>query len=341
MRLALIGSDADALEVALAAARSAGHQLVWAFDLGRHAAAVRAAAPGIQVAEHWEGLLSGAVAEAVIVGRGGDDEVRADQLRKLVQANVPLLISHPIHASMLLYYELDMIRQESNSVMLPFPSSRSHPVVARLAELFATDRSSGLGGLEQLVIERSLGQRNRRAVLDQFVRDTELARAVCSELTSVTGMSSGGTDHESSYANLGVQMSGPSGVLVRWSVGPAQTGPDQTAPHQTGPAHTGPPGRFIWIGSRGKAILEVPADRSAWTLDTPADAGWKRQTFADWNPANEALARLADAIAGRAVRPSWVDAAQAMELADAVEQSLERGRLVQLHFGGPSEQGTL
>ncbi|HVW39488.1 MAG TPA: hypothetical protein VHB99_19355, partial [Pirellulales bacterium] len=83
MKFALLGADPDAFKLAAAAARSREHDLVSAHDIGDAAAAVRALAPLATIDEHWEALLGGSPCDAVIVGRGADDDVRADQLRKL------------------------------------------------------------------------------------------------------------------------------------------------------------------------------------------------------------------------------------------------------------------
>ncbi|HEV7225935.1 MAG TPA: hypothetical protein VGN42_24730, partial [Pirellulales bacterium] len=175
MKFALLGADLQALQLAAAVAGSHEHELISAHDVGQAAAAVRAIAPLAPIVEHWEELLGGSQAEAVIVGRGADDDVRADQLRKLVQAGVPLVISHPVHDSMLVYYELDMIRQESKCLMLPYTASLGHPALARLTGLLQngdeTTEETTLGPLEQLVIERAMPERTRRAVQASFVRD--------------------------------------------------------------------------------------------------------------------------------------------------------------------------
>ena len=77
MKFALLGTDPDALCLALAVAGSHEHRLVWAHELGEAEAAVRAAAPGVQIAEHWEGLLDESLADVVIVGRAVDQDLRA------------------------------------------------------------------------------------------------------------------------------------------------------------------------------------------------------------------------------------------------------------------------
>ena len=115
MRFALLGADPDAFDLARAVTDSGEHTLVSAHDLGQNEALARRELPGVRLAEHWEGLLAGEV-DAVIIARAADDDLRAEQLRKLVQAAVPLVVSHPVHDSMLVYYELEMIREESRAI---------------------------------------------------------------------------------------------------------------------------------------------------------------------------------------------------------------------------------
>jgi myo-inositol 2-dehydrogenase/D-chiro-inositol 1-dehydrogenase len=333
MRFALLGADADALQLAGAAARSHEHELVSAHDVGQTAAAVRAVAPLASIVEHWEGLLGGSQAEAVIVGRGADDDARADQLRKLVQAGVPLVISHPVHDSMLVYYELDMIRQESGCLMLPYTPALGHPALAQLTRLLQTGAEAPLGSLEQLVIERAMPERSRRTVQAAFVRDMELAHAHCGRLNKVAAMTSlapgaagaGKSAGELNYANLGVQMSGAGGVLVRWSVGPVE--------QRRG-------AKWIFVGSRGKATLEIADDEARWKLETRSETGAESQTFEPWDAPSFALGMLEAARSGAPLKPDWLDASNTMELADAVEHSLERGRTIELHYEAPSEHST-
>lgn len=333
MKFALLGADDDALKLAAAAARSHEHELVSAHDVGDAAAAIREFAPLATIDEHWEGLLSGAQNEAVIVGRG-DDDVRADQLRKLVQEGVPLVISHPIDDSMLVYYELDMIRQESHCLMLPYTPALGHPALGRLAELLRAEDEAALGPPEQLVIERFFAQRDRRTVQAGMVRDMEAVRTLCGRMNKVAAMTSPGTAasasggrsaSELSYANLGVQMSGAGGVLVRWSVG---------AGEQPGGA------RWSIVGARGKATLEIPADQQIWKLETRLAGDAQAETFKPWDAPRYALDLLQQARSGQPLKPDWLDAANTMELADAVEHSLQRGRTIELHYESASEQST-
>ena len=334
MKFALLGADADALKLAAAAARGPKHELVSAHDVGLAAAAIREFAPRAKIVEHWEELLSGAACEAVIVGRGADDDARADQLRKLVQAGVPLVISHPIHESMLVYYELDMIRQESHCPMLPYTPALGHPAIARLAELLRADAADSLGPLQQLVIERSFSRCDRRTAQAGFVRDMELVRTLCGRMNKVAAMtsptavaSSGGKPAgEVIFANLGVQMSGPAGALVRWSV---------AAGAEAGGV------RWNFVGARGQAKLEIPADGQVWKLETRRTAAAaQEETFPPWDAPSLALDMIEQARSGRPLKPVWLDAANTMELADAIEHSLQRGRTIELQYESASEQST-
>lgn len=328
MKFALLGTDPDAFALAQAVARSGQHQLVWAHELGDGEAAVRAVAPGVQVAEHWEGLLDGSLAEVVIVARAVDQELRAEQLRKLAQAGVPLIASHPVVDSMLVYYELDMIRQENHTLLLAYTPERWHPASRQLRELVQGSGDALLGPLEQVVIERSSSARDRWPVIRHFVRDLELARPLCGDLTTVAAMASTGvrsSPDATNYGSLSVQMSGPSGVLVRWSVATAE-GREAA--------------RFTFLCAAGKAVLDAPAGEP-WRLEIQRNAQSGSQTFESTDVPAEVLARLPAALAGEVPEElDWLSAARTMELADAVEHSIERGRSVDLHYETPTEHAT-
>src|SRR5262245_52902893 len=105
MKLALLGADDESLELIRWGVREGGHELISAFDLAGREGEVRELAPNVRLNEDWESLVLGSAVNAVIVARAGagltsatgipDDERRADQLRKLAQAAVPLLIFCP------------------------------------------------------------------------------------------------------------------------------------------------------------------------------------------------------------------------------------------------------
>jgi hypothetical protein len=338
MKFALLGCDSDTLELALEIASRPEHQLVWASELGEHTPVIRAAAPGILLADPWETLLGGTVADAVIVSRASDQEQRMEQLRKLAQVGTAMIVSHPALESMLAYYELDMIRQESRATMLPYGPAWRHPAWRRLAELCGDGGSQSLGQLEQIVVEHISPARSRGEVLYAFVRQMELVRPFCGVLNKVSAMTSSGVRSSAeavNYGTLNVQMASLSTVLVRWSVMAGAT--ENT--------------RFTFLGMRGKAILEEPRG-GAWRLEHHHDDQAGTEDFADWKAATAALPHLLERLTAPCgedgdrsqsrdnFEPDWLGACRTMELADAVQHSLERGRTIELHYEAPSEHAT-
>src|SRR5207253_3040974 len=77
-----------------------------------------------------------------------------------------------------------------------------------------------------------------------------------------------------------------------------------------------------------------------WVLETRLGDQSQREAFDSWNPADIALDKLFEFLAGETIRPDWHDALRTMELADAIDHSLHRGRTIELQFGKPSEQAT-
>jgi predicted dehydrogenase len=322
---ALLGIDAASLALVQAALRQ-GHHLVWAHDLAGREAEVRALAPEATLAPHWEGVLGGSIAQAVIVAPRDDDE-RAEQLRKLAAERVPLLVCHPVHSSTLLHLELDMIRRDAGGVIVPYIASRWHPAVAHVRELLAGGK---LGALEQIVCERSMPTRTRAAVLRCFMEDAPLVRQFLGEVTKVGAMAS--TPGEAGFANLGVQLTGPSGVLARWSVAPVAD--------QAGAV-------LSIVGSRGKVTLRMPeaggasesADAHVWHVEESPGGAPPSRFDGTGGPAL-AIDALEQALSGPTPPDDWGDAVRAAQLTEAVERSLRRGRVISLEFDEHTEEGT-
>ncbi len=258
-----------------------------------------------------------------------DEDRRAEQLRRFAQTTVPVLATHPLFSSMLVFYELDMIRRDTQTVLLPYLPLRSHPAIIELARLCQAPAAGAIGQIEQLVLERHLLDRSKAAASSQFARDVDLLRAIGGEVARIHAM--GPSFESTSFANLSVQMSGASSLLTRWSVAPAEEHPW---------------GRLTLIGSAGCAVVTMPgepapSDAPQWGFElSVAGSRLDRQLDRDWSPADTALDALAQAIGGAAVKPDWVDAAHSAELTETIDRSLKRGRTIELHYEEYSEAST-
>lgn len=339
MKIGLLGHDRHTLGL-VAAATAAGHAVTWACELGPVADDVARRCPGLIQAPYWETVLSTSQVDALIVADASaatpaDDQwlsgedLRAEQLRKLFQAGVPVLVSHPACGSMLVYYELDMIRRDTNCVAVPLIPTRWHPAVEHLADRLVAGE---LGVLEQTVMDRSLADRSRAAVQACFACDVDLLRQLFGEQTRLAALGvserveGAASDLNADFANLGLHLSGPAGVAVRWLLVPAE--PSQQRAQLT------------VRGTGGRAELILPADVTApATLHWHTAAGSETLHFqADIYQA--ALGTLEYAIAGHEVTPTWLDGCRSVELADTIERSLNKGRVVELHFEDYSEENT-
>jgi len=159
MRFALLGEDPFLISLASAAQRL-GHTLAWAGEVG-NARSDDLAQFAIGAEDTpWERLLDGDLVDAVFVGRGVDEDRRADQIRKLVQAEIPLLVVHPVCLSMLTYFEIDMVRDESQALVQHYTPGAGHPALAELKRLAETD--DGHRSIEQIVFDRSLSSRGQK-----------------------------------------------------------------------------------------------------------------------------------------------------------------------------------
>jgi predicted dehydrogenase len=328
MKLAILGADPTTLALAREAADRADFEITCVCELEQAfdptaAELQRAAARSARRLETWEDLLDRQLVDAVIVARGPDEDRRTDQLRKLAQAGMPVLMSPRVVSSMLLLYELDMIRRENQAIAVPALVERLHPAIAELANIIRAADESVIGRVEQVAIERQLADRSKSAVLDHFCCDVDLLRKLCGELAQLGAMGTAGD--ELAYGNLGVNMTGPSGLLARWSVGPVEHS-------QTGGA------RLILTGSRGKATLEMPNDGRPWSLTIPGET--TPRNFSDWNSARVALDQFERATHGETAEPDLLDAARATELTETIARSLRRRRTIDLHFEEHSEQNT-
>ncbi len=294
-----------------------------AHDLAGREAELLALAPGATLATHWEALLGGGIGQGVIVAAGDHDD-RAEQVRRLATERVPLLICQPVHSSTLLYLELDMIRRDVGGIVLPYFASRWHPAVTEVREALASGR---LGPLEQLVCERFVPARTRATVLWHFMEDVALVRQFLGDVTKVGAMASAAG--EAGFANLGVQLTGPSGVLARWSVAPVD---DQ------------PGARLTLVGSNGKVTLRMPAGDDVWHVEGPDAAQPPRRFDGAAAAPGVAIDGLVQAItqaaSSSAPPDDWADAVRAAQLTEAVERSLRRGRVISLEFDEHTEEGT-
>jgi predicted dehydrogenase len=333
MRIAVLGTDPDILAL-VAAAKSLGHEIAWLGDVRpAEAAQLAALSPGLPVpSTDWEMLLDQASVEAVLVGRGlASAELRAEQIKRMATDAVPMLVVHPICDSVLTYYEVDMIRRETRCLVQHYNPLTSHPVLADMTG-WVRDGHPEIGTIHQVSCERHLADTLRENVLNRLARDVEMLAAVAGDVRRATA--AGPRIDENSFAALQVQLTTANPASLRWSVAPWIEAGDAV--------------ELALIGERGQIILHAPdaadsREAPIWSIEQRADRSRQQHELSPLDVPSAAINRLAAAVAEpdaehRAATSTWDKATQSMEVVDAIELSLQKGRTIEVHQQQLTEQ---
>jgi hypothetical protein len=298
MRFALLNVDEDVLDLVRALAESGEHTVTSAVDVGRFADELRVLAAHAAYDQQWESLLLEDVVDCVIIGRAGSADLRAEQIKKLTQAKVPLLVVHPA-VEAIVGYEIEMIRQDVGSVIVPYVPLVWGQQVRGLGDV-ASWNEGELGRVEQIVFQRPMIDRSKAAVLAQLARDAAVIRALAGPVKSVSAAG----DLNRDAVSLSVQMTSYDGALVRWSVEPAAGDAEPT---------------LTLIGTQGKLLHTLVAQEK------------DLQILLD--DLSHAI------VGAREPYLTWIEACRATEIADTVPRCLARGKTIELYNEEHTEEG--
>lgn len=332
MKLAILGTDNDILALA-AAARRAQHDIVWLGDVRpADAADLSSLAPAKpDNAANWELLLDRNVADAVLVGRGvAAPELLADRIKRLAAGGVPLLVVQPAFDSVLTCYEVDMIHREAGGIVQHYNPLMGHPAIAEIAEWMRSGHPD-IGTIHQIACERGVATPSRPIVLAHLARDVELLAAFVGDIRRVTAI--GPRPDDSSYAALQVQLNPTTDASLQWSVSFADSANANL--------------ECTFRGEHGRVTLRIderaPNNSPPWHLETSVAGKRELVPLAACDSAAAAIERLARAVAATqsdhpARISTWDAATRAMEVVDAIELSLQKGRTIEVFQQQLTEQ---
>jgi hypothetical protein len=222
-----------------------------------------------------------------------------------------------------------MTRRETNAIVQHFNPLPPADVLNELAE-WVRDGHPAAGRIHQVTCERRTAASDRAGVLGHLARDVELLAAIAGDIRRVSAI--GPATLDSSFASLQVQIATTAASSARWSVSSAAYG---TAGMQV-----------ALLGERGMVYLrEFTGANNApqWELETSADSLTAGEELETADPASNAITRIVDAISqqdpnARGNCSTWSAATRDMEVIDAVELSLQKGRTIEVFQQQLTEQ---
>lgn len=341
MNFLILGSGGDERDWAELLESDRDHRLV-------------AAHPGLVGFEHLPGArdIEEAFAvegvDAAIVG--GDTELRTEGLRRLAAVGVSAIILHPPAEIPDPYYQVALSRQETGAVIVPDLAGRLHPGVRALQNALAHARSGETPKPVSILLEASYEHGDLLTL--RFSRLVDLIRLLTGKEVE-TVLASADPATGGPIENLIVQLRGGADLRGEIRLG---RGVDR-------PVHLS-----IMNSQNDVLMLEFdPEQVAAGRLISRDRNGVEAivETYPAWDP-KEALLTAFEAVTSRnasaaALRresiearsdsssearvatgfaPSLLDGTRASELTDAVARSVEKNRMIELHYDEVSELGS-
>jgi hypothetical protein len=324
MNFGLLCDDPDAAELLAAIRRHPAHHLTRAVLVSPAADALLHGQPGMQILPDWENLLVERHVDAVIVG--GQSPQVWDGARRLASEAIPLLVVPSLSNGAAVLYELSLIRDDRQGVIVPTWLS---PYDLELRRLHYLVRSDERPAISYLQFERELGlgpgaEVPQLALDEELLHAAALLRFVFGPADHVTALRTGGTPTGALIQS--VVLGGPAIPETTWVVKSAER--DLT--------------RLTLHTDACPRVFERPAGSPHWIAVGPSGP-------ADEEPAGAAdrlIAAFAD-ICERAAHEvsgpptesaDWKDVIHAAEIVDAAQRSLARRRTIELHHETLSER---
>jgi myo-inositol 2-dehydrogenase/D-chiro-inositol 1-dehydrogenase len=279
--------------------------------------------PTARLESQWETLTLAGEFDRLLVGRAAPDAaaLREEQLRRLVQEGVPLVAVHPA-AEAIVMHELAMIQRDVGGLLAPLNPVRQHAGVQRLL-MWLRENAKALGPINQLTWQRKIADGAPRAVLAALACDADVLQEIAGKLDRVSAMSPMSADQ--SLAGLAVNFTGTEQALVHWVSQPVGTATGEV--------------ELKVIAAGGQASLLLGPPESEWTLAATL-GGVPSEPVRGNVDFGEALLQTVTQLEGDEAPSRWNAACRAAELAEAAQQSLRRGKTIQLHYEEHSEQQT-
>jgi myo-inositol 2-dehydrogenase/D-chiro-inositol 1-dehydrogenase len=272
---------------------------------------------GIPAPRDLEDALARPDVEAIIVG--GPLEARGEWLRRAAAEGYAIIVLHPPGPDSEAYYQVALSREETGAVIVPDLPLRLHPGVQALRRALSEGE---LGPFRGLRLEAASRPPATSLVSVAFARAVDAIRAILGEIDDLTA--TGDPPGEDPDLELVVQLRAAGAFRAEVRI------------RSEAAAST----RLMLLGERGSLSLDVEAPR----LMLKRSDAEEPIELPPWDPYEAIMTVVAFSLERRTASeppsPNLLDGTRAMELSEAANRSLRRGRTVELHYESISEEST-
>ncbi|MDG2208126.1 MAG: hypothetical protein P8K78_09510 [Pirellulales bacterium] len=262
----------------------------------------------------WEqfdlGALRDLSVDTLVLGGSEDDTCLLRVIESIKAFEGTSLLIHPLTNAVFTAYEVERLAGDAVGKIVPLLPLFCSPMVRALQQAIAgleENIFSELGQIERVEMERAFATDAEQNVFETFTQDATLLSVATGPMNEIVAMRLGDEP-----VPLNVQCASRSGGLVRWSA--LRSFQDDAAAH------------LLIEGSAGRCELRLNASEQ-WTVKTASG----EQTF----PAGNLMAQCAAAADSPA---DWRTVTHSLEVREAAEKSMKRGRLVRLNLDGRGER---
>ena len=321
MKLALLGIDRYVHSLAAAVLRDQRHEVTVVCDSPEREGDVLQLHPAAHREGDWENLLLGRNFDLLVVGANPQNgELRYEQLRRLVQEAIPLVVVQPA-AEAIALHELAMIQNDTGSLLAAWNPLLGDTAIGLINEHL---RGSEAAHISHVSIQRSISERTWQAIKMQLARDAQWVSQLIGPPDRVTALApnTGGDE----LSSLAVTFVGKGNALAQWTLGAATGMNAVTVAGNFGTAE--------WqtqMDGSSELAIDGPSGREerAWTSEEhQAEVGRNFLSF------------LESTLEAQKQRDSFELATRAVELAEAAQESNRRNRTISMHYEEHSEQQT-
>jgi len=255
-------------------------------------------------------LLEQTGAQVVVLGGPQEEAVLLRAVEALKAFRGTVCLAHPCTRAVLTAYEVERLAGDALGHFVPLLPLLHHPVIQEALTASMAEPLIDVGRVERVEMQRPIQFDQAEAVFDIFAQDLTALVALAGSITEVVAMQSG-----SETVPLNIQCTTQTGRLVRWSA--------------VRPSSNQEPAQLLIEGTEGRATVRLNEIGEG---DVATVSGV--QSFPPFDLA--AIAAASPHEAASAV--DWQPMTHSLEVREAAQKSVNRGRLVRLNLDGHGEK---